>query len=278
MEWTALMNIPSRLPEFISSIPFHMKPLYLLPFLLFLWFHSPGQSFYFEDGDTLTVACKSGANLRDSNSVESPKLASIPFGEKVIARSMECCLYFITDTIDHRYGSWIKVAYQGKEGYMFTGFLTRLRLPKIDFESIRCFDTGLFEHIARTNADSLLCSGSRRYNGFDPDGKDSRVSKWEIYSDETKINEILGYENRTLIIESTVMDMNDVLNLCEYFLDQLKDKCGHHFFWQQENEYKHGIYFKKDGNYIKELSCGGLGLKADKLDDYRIRITLHRDE
>ena len=255
-----------------------MKSIYLLTLILFQWCLAPGQSFYFEDGDTLTVVCKSGANLRDSNSISSSKIAGIPFGGKVIARTTDCCLYFISDTFDNRYGSWIKVEYQGKVGYLFSGFVTKLKLPNIDFASINCYDTGLFEAVVRMNTDTLLCSGTRRYNGFDQDGKDSRVSKLEVFNDETRINEVFGYECRDLIIESTTINMNDVLNLSEYFLDKLKDQCSNHFFWQQENIYRRGINLRKDGYYIDQLSCGGLGIQAEKLDFYRIMITIHRDE
>lgn len=98
-----------------------------------------GQTFYFENGDTLTVISKSGANLRDSNSIKSTIINSIPFGEKVIARPTECYVHFVTDSFDNRYGSWINVEYGGKEGCMFSGFLTKLKLPNFDFESIICY-------------------------------------------------------------------------------------------------------------------------------------------
>lgn len=166
-----------------------------------------GQLPYFEVGDIFTVIAKSGANLRDSARADSKKIITIPFGEKVISKS----LYQGYGNFDERQGGWIKVRYNGKEGYIFTGFITHLKIPSLNVNQLDCGYLSWFENIFQENVDSLICSGTKEYKGFDGDGKDWSVAEWKIYNNETEIYYYSGYESRSLIVESRTINMNDIL-------------------------------------------------------------------
>lgn len=230
----------------------------LLPFLLFPLMIQ-GQYFYYEIGDTLTVTAKSGLSLRDSSSVHSTKVGVIPFGQKVIAASTPIG----RDVFSHRSGHWIKVNYGNQEGYVFSGFLTKLKIPEFEIEELSCYNLEWFENLIRANVDTLLCEGNRLYKGFDPD-KGGGSSDWEMYSNETIINHTTSYESYDLVIESNQITMNDILNLLEFYTEQLKKKCSDAYYLR-EGDIPLRIDVKKDNNKgIKSIECYQLYFSAEK--------------
>lgn len=92
-----------------------MKNLFLL---VFAFIYAPlclvAQTSY-------TVTAKSGLNLRTEPGMTGKKVASIPFGAIVI--SEDDVTQGVKDTIEDKPGSWIKIQYQARSGYVFTGFL-----------------------------------------------------------------------------------------------------------------------------------------------------------
>ncbi|MBP7822143.1 MAG: SH3 domain-containing protein [Saprospiraceae bacterium] len=206
------------------------------------------QFIYFEVGDTFTIASKSGANLREGNFIESKKIITIPFGKRVVSTS----LFQGYDTIDDREGGWVKVIYNGKEGFIFSGLITALNVPQFDSTNLDCSYFKWFEKVIRNNVDTLLCSGQNEYKGFDGDGKDHTFSKWEMYSNETEIFYFSGYESLDLIVESRAINMNDILNLLDFYLENLKTKCPE-------------LYGFKDGSTgeIKLTKAGGRIIKIE---------------
>ena len=216
--------------------------------------------FYFEVGDTLTVVAASGLNLRDTSSAESNKVGVIPFGGKIIALGN---YDGIEEEFGNRKGNWLKVKYENLVGYVFSGFVTNLKVPAFALEEDpNINDLVWFEKFARTNVDTLACKGERLYKGFDEDGKDWHKSLWEIFTDETEIYHSFGYESEDLIIESTEINMNDVLNLLEYCIGQIqKTKPDEHSL---EEGRSLQIDVKKDsqGN-VKTIECTRLNFFAE---------------
>lgn len=206
------------------------------------------QYIYFEVGDTFTIASKSGANLRASNSIESRNIITIPFGERVVSTS----LFQGYETIEDREGGWVKVSYNGKEGFIFSGFITGLNIPPFNSTNVDCSYFKWFENVIRNNVDTLLCSGQKEYKGFDGDGKDRTVSEWEVYSNETEIFHFSGYESLDLIVESRTININDILNLLDFYLEELKIICPE-------------LYGFKDGSTgeIKLTKAGGRIIKIE---------------
>lgn len=207
---------------------------------------SPRES-YIQLGETLTVFSELGVVLRDSCSKTSGKLLSIPFGSKIIARDI--CDRSLD--IQDRKGFWILTQFGNKTGYVFSGFLTRLKIPKLNLADNECDNLSWFEDIARFNADSLIYKGSKRYNGIDTtDEKSGNYTRWEYYKDETCITHYSLYEALLGVIESTEFTMNDVLNIWDYYLGQLKTKCDLEIYM---------------GGYYKDLK-----LKCSRDDFYNV--------
>ncbi|HEX5625456.1 MAG TPA: hypothetical protein VFX48_05525, partial [Saprospiraceae bacterium] len=50
-------------------------------------------------------------------------------------------------------------------------------------------------------------------------------SEWEQFDDETQITYYTGPDFQDLIMESTDLDMNDVINLLDYYTHKVKSKC-----------------------------------------------------
>jgi hypothetical protein len=120
-----------------------------------------------------------------------------------------------------------------------------------------------FENLIRANVDTLIYKGKNLYKGFDLDGKDWSVSNWEIFRDETVICHLFGYENEDLIIESTEISMNDVMNLLEFYIDQLKKNCPDASYAKEEN----GLSIEVKTDYrgrIKSIQCFDLHFVAEK--------------
>jgi hypothetical protein len=87
--------------------------------------------------------------LRDQPAISGKVLTTIPFGATVAAGKTSGA----TETIEGKTGNWISTTYQGKPGWVFSGFLSPIPLP-----NATC--TGLLDY-ART--------------AFTPDGNEVRT-------------------------------------------------------------------------------------------------------
>jgi len=84
------------------------------------------------ENNEFTVVAPSGLSLRNNPNLSSKKLEIIPFGTLITI--MNVSQIFNTDemkTIDSRPGNWVKTKFNGKEGYVFSGYLKKgpLYLP-----------------------------------------------------------------------------------------------------------------------------------------------------
>lgn len=239
-----------------------MKTIYLITQLLLLSCTLQGQ-FYYEIGDTLTVVAKSGLHLRDSSSSTSLKLGIVPFGGKVIAQGFYEGGYY---EFGNRTGRWLKVKYKGLTGYVFSGFVTTLKIPVLDFAELEdgCYQLGWFEKLIRNNVDSLVYKGDNTYKGFDQDSKDWSRSLWEIYSDETIISHLFWYESEELIIESSQIGMNDILNIVEYYISKVKEKCADYPMLNEEEKEPDLNILRDEYGRIKSIECRHLKFLAEK--------------
>jgi hypothetical protein len=73
------------------------------------------------------VSAPSGLSLRKSPDKNAAKIDAIPFGEEVLA----CSITDVGETIEEKYGKWIKVSWADKIGYVFGGFLTEIQERKV---------------------------------------------------------------------------------------------------------------------------------------------------
>lgn len=80
--------------------------------------------------ETVNVMAFSGLKIRTAPGLESQVLKVIPFGERVnVLEKSE-----ISENVEWFSGQWIKVEYQGIEGYVFDGFVSDLPVPSYEFE------------------------------------------------------------------------------------------------------------------------------------------------
>jgi hypothetical protein len=212
---------------------------------------------YFEKGDTLIVLAKSGLSLRDSASLSSYKIAVASFGQKVVVTGTE----YYGDYIDDRYGSWIEVIFQGKVGFMFSGYLSYLKLPNQFVETPGCCRYPYLEEIVRLNVDSLVGKGERVWKSFGEKG--GRSAKWELYKDGTLIQYMGYYESMDLVVETYDITMYDILNLMEYYLANLPECCKN----PEIGPYKIDIVKESKHSYLESIKCEKLWFSAKAAGD-----------
>lgn len=118
------------------------------------------------EGSTLQVIAPSGLNLRALPSMTAAPLLTMPHGAEVkLLEFEESGELTRVEWID---GKWIKVEYNGVEGWAFDGFLTILNVPSHDLEITKEYlDLGrALEMWARhnfyaTDIDTILTDGSQ---------------------------------------------------------------------------------------------------------------------
>ncbi|WP_299883780.1 hypothetical protein [uncultured Lacinutrix sp.] len=72
------------------------------------------------------VLAPNGLLLRKSDNLNSEKILTIPFGEKVKQKSL---IYTANLTVENIHGSMMEVIYNGVTGYVFSGFLSPFAMP-----------------------------------------------------------------------------------------------------------------------------------------------------
>jgi Bacterial SH3 domain len=92
------------------------------------------QSSRFKDDETLHVWASSGLNMRSKPDAKAEKIATIPYGAKVVVLpnigvkipfELEEFKGFVVK------GYWLLVKYENTEGFVFDGFLSRLPAPTV---------------------------------------------------------------------------------------------------------------------------------------------------
>jgi len=187
--------------------------------------------------------------LRDDHSINSNKILQLSFGDKV---KVVDTLYF-GDYIDDRHGSWIHVQAKHKTGYMFSGYLSQLKIPKHFKKAQNCWRFEQFEEIIKLNIGSLTYNGEREFNGFWE--KSLGFIKWELYDDGTIRENSFSYECEDLIVHSYNFTMFDILNLLDNYIQNITKEC-------RENENYEVKVNKIDGHYIDSIECQALRFSA----------------
>lgn len=90
-------------------------------------------TFSFAHAEPLTVFVREGLVLRDSPSKTGKRMAVIPFGTQVIATKVADLAPITVNGITATY---VGVEYQGKTGFVFAGFLSRMPKPPKNINSV----------------------------------------------------------------------------------------------------------------------------------------------
>lgn len=219
----------------------------------------------FRVGETAIVFALNGLKLRENPTAKSDSLTILPYGAK--AKVVD--ITYETFVIEHRLGRWVKVNYKDKTGYLFTGYLTNLPLPKIDWKKHNCIDEVSFSQWITQiqKKDTVVHESERLLMGYDEDGKDASRPWWFFYNDGTMIYHHFGYESETYVVETFELVLNDVLNYLEYYRWALEKNCQNHNYYQPfdikviENTWDKSvkeIYCEKLGNFTAKRVGGRL--------------------
>lgn len=174
---------------------------------------------YFESGDSLYVAAKSGLKIRKLPSIESEALGIVKFGQRINTISDAMGDFM---KIENRLGQWVEIKYGKFEGFVFSGYLSKNQYEKTEFGEPYMLFSRIHDLIEQ-NLDSLICEGEHLQKSR---GKGSQSYYWKIYKDGTKITEICGYEWCDYEVESYKLNMNDLLNYLEYIVLENLEEFG----------------------------------------------------
>lgn len=214
-----------------------------------------------EIGDTLTVLAKSGLILRNEPSKDAQGKGRFKFGDKVVVLSKGV----LPEIIENRTGAWIKINSEIGEGYLFSGYVTKLKIPVATEKDYDCFYLNYFEKIYRANFGKLICE-TQYEDTTAIDEKLWERKEWELFENGDLIVKSYGYESYDISLDSDKMERNDLLNLLEWYIFKLKEKdCVNQSI---KKEYTVELDEKN-----QSLSCKELQLWAEySLGKYRVLI------
>lgn len=86
------------------------------------------------EGTLLQVNAQSGLKLRAEPTLQSTVLDIMPYGSFVTLEEFEP--FNVVDRVEWNDGNWIKVEYNGMEGWAFDGFLTAFEVPQGKLETV----------------------------------------------------------------------------------------------------------------------------------------------
>jgi hypothetical protein len=135
---------------------------YLFSFILFVALNQVFAIDSYQTNESLNVLTLSGIKLRDKPG--GAVIQSIPYAAKVI--TLEAKSNNFPVAVEGIHGSWVKVNFNGKIGYVFDGFLSRLPAPSLTDANLRAYVKREFKLLSEdlplsylTNSD-LGASGS----------------------------------------------------------------------------------------------------------------------
>lgn len=98
------------------------------------------------EGDKLNVFAKSGLNLRTGHNISFEKIIRIPFGEEILILNTFGFEEKYNDEIEELKGHWVYVEYGNYKGYVFDGFISKLRIPDYSIdEEFECNEIGIID-------------------------------------------------------------------------------------------------------------------------------------
>ncbi len=192
-----------------------------------------GQDFY--------VLSKNGLNLRESPSDKSKILDVVPYNTKVNILEKNASEKFKVNGFS---GTYVKIKYKGVEGYIFSGFLSKLE-PVKEEESLNEYFTRVFgKPVITKSDDDLYANEIWTYpNGF-------------IYKSIGESSKYSGYEDRYYFKDLTIQEVflfaRDISGLLDSVRDtsELKFECENGCDFETEEGLYNGYSLKKELDMI----------------------------
>jgi hypothetical protein len=117
---------------------------YIFSFLIFISLNQVFAIDSYQANESLNVLTLSGIKLRDKPG--GTVLQSIPFASKVVTLEPKNNNFPVT--VEGIKGSWVKVSFNGKIGFVFDGFLSRLPAPSLTDANLRAYVKREFKMIS----------------------------------------------------------------------------------------------------------------------------------
>lgn len=108
---------------------------YIFSFLIFISLNQAFAIDSYQANESLNVLTLSGIKLRDKPG--GTVLQSVPYAAKVV--TLEAKNNNFPVTVEGIKGSWVKVSFNDKIGYVFDGFLSRLPAPSLTDANLRVY-------------------------------------------------------------------------------------------------------------------------------------------
>jgi hypothetical protein len=232
-------------------------------------------------GDTLTVFVNSGLKLREKQSNKSAVITTIPMGAKVVIKKQlprEVAHQDSFASIRLIKGFWVYVAFEGKTGYVFDGYLSSLPYPIVFTQKFYrnnnyTSESGyLFTHFKKMGNPFDTTLIPKEYGNYFPYNTTSPYNKYKDYSLKFT-NGITYTRNVHLEIGETSKikfenhSLDEVLLLAKAIVDTYsQDYTPNKFIYnKQSNTYMMGaVYdagcsinvYEKDGIVYWSKYCG----------------------
>jgi hypothetical protein len=176
----------------------------------------------YKAGDKLNVLAVSGLTLRDKPDIKGAKVAAVPYAASVtvLAEDLFKNAYQSTEMkgFDIK-GNWVKVQVNGKEGYLFDGFLSKIAAPKLNDDA--SYTTYLGQISKMTKCDKKKPKGEENlydYESCSYENGATFLSKGYEGGAFSKIflpSAIASFEEAYLIAKA-LEGKNNPVNLCKY--------------------------------------------------------------
>lgn len=110
----------NKYENYLTHIRQMTRSLFLMLFLLFAVKYISAQELTLGYSYTAIVTAKSGINLREEPNIISSKILSLPYNSRITILNYDTSLVAKYENVK---GLWLHAEYNGKDGYVFSGFL-----------------------------------------------------------------------------------------------------------------------------------------------------------
>ena len=134
---------------------------YIFSFLIFISLNQVFAIDSYQANESLNVLTLSGIKLRDKPG--GAVLQTIPYAAKIVTLEVKNNNFPVT--VEGIKGSWVKVSFNDKIGYVFDGFLSRLPAPSFTDANLRAYVKREFKMISEEIPLSYLENSDLRESG-----------------------------------------------------------------------------------------------------------------
>ncbi len=146
-------------------------------------------------GDTIYIAAYLGLNIRAEPNTKSEVFSTAKFRDKLILENLTNHI----EEIEKRPGRWIKVKYNGVEGFVFSGFISKFPFPKID--EVDCNRIVGFDKLLDIeNIDNPIDKETIKFHGDFREDKEMYRIEYNQYENGNSINYYTGYEFTEIMV------------------------------------------------------------------------------